>query len=320
MKSENLDNPPDPDSRPLRASAGAIVRELLDNDSLSDVDIIPDGELSRRIERFYGQRGTEPRFTDSPTRRSMTSQPDPDSPRRLPPPNVESSPLFVLPPPSTNPPPAEPSPRERIGARLSSMTARRGRPRITASDRYMDRHRIVAEAERHRALQSPGTLSGNGLADLQHAGRQLEAASSNLRETASSNLRALLDDPIPSLSSPTLSAQEYSGEAEHNRRAKRRKLDDKDKADTISYTGFSYGKYGQVEPGKLKMEIVSCDGGMYEEPLGGNYRAENILQNDATVYCTKSNRCNLVLRHQGGTVFCLKELIIKAPHTGYTAP
>jgi hypothetical protein len=44
------------------------------------------------------------------------------------------------------------------------------------------------------------------------------------------------------------------------------------------------------------------------------------LKNDATVYCTKSNRCNLVLRHQGATVFSLKELIIKAPHSGYTAP
>lgn len=137
-------------------------------------------------------------------------------------------------------------------------------------------------------------------------------------ENSVSSLRSLLDDTIPSLSSPTLEAQEYSGEAEHNRRVKRRKLDT-DKTDS-EFRGFKYGRYGQVEPGKLKMEIVSCDGGMYDEHPPGNYAAENVLRNDGTVYCTKSNRCNLVLRHQGATVFSLKELIIKAPHSGYTAP
>jgi hypothetical protein len=95
-------------------------------------------------------------------------------------------------------------------------------------------------------------------------------------------------------------------------------MDHTDKLDS-EFAGFSYGKYGQVEPGKLKMEIVSCDGGIYQEH-GGDYSAENILKNDGTVYCTKSNRCNLVLRHQGATVFSLKELVIKAPHSGYTAP
>jgi hypothetical protein len=111
---------------------------------------------------------------------------------------------------------------------------------------------------------------------------------------------------------------EYSGEAAHNRRVKRRKLD----SDSVEpeFTGFRYGRYGQVEPGRLKMEIVSCDGGIYQEHSGRDYAAENILRNDDTVYCTKSNRCNLVLRHQGGTVFSLKELMIKAPHSGYTAP
>jgi hypothetical protein len=175
---------------------------------------------------------------------------------------------------------------------------------MSPSDRYMERARAV--------LGESSNGTGNGLADLQHAGRQLEQASSNLR--------ALLDDPVPNISSPALDPQEYSGEAEHNRRAKRRKLDS-DKLDS-TFSGFSYGRYGQVEPGKLKMEIVSCDGGIFQDHGGNysNYSAENVLKHDSSVYCTKSNRCNLVLRHQGATVFSLKELIIKAPHSGYTAP
>jgi hypothetical protein len=205
--------------------------------------------------------------------------------------SMDGSPLFVLPPQ----PAGEPAPRP---SRLGSLIARRGRPRLGASDRYLERHRLL----------NGESAANNGLADLQHAGRQLEAASSNLR--------SLLDDPIPDLSPPSHEPPEYS-EAEHGRRTKRRKLDT-DRLDS-GFAGFTYGKYGQVEPGKLKMEIVSCDGGIYQEH-GGDYSAENVLRSDGTVYCTKSNRCNLVLRHQGATVFCLKELIIKAPHSGYTAP
>jgi hypothetical protein len=59
------------------------------------------------------------------------------------------------------------------------------------------------------------------------------------------------------------------------------------------------------------MEIVSCDGGMFSNQL--SYSAENILKNDNSVYCTKGNRCNIVLRHQGSTAFTLSELVIKAP-------
>jgi hypothetical protein len=164
---------------------------------------------------------------------------------------------------------------------------------------------------RSEALENiaPGRGLGTGLADLQQAGRRLEAASSSLR--------ALLDDPVPEISSPPLEPNHYPEEADYNRRAKRRKLD----SDNLNpgFKGFSYGRYGQVEPGKLKMEIVSCDGGIFDHH-SGNYAAENVLRSDDTVYCTKSNRCNLILQHHGATVFNLKELVIKAPHSGYTAP
>lgn len=57
--------------------------------------------------------------------------------------------------------------------------------------------------------------------------------------------------------------------------------------------------------------MVSCDGGMFSNEFA--YAVENILKNDSSVYCTKGNRCNIVLRHQGDTPFTLKELLIKGP-------
>ena len=139
---------------------------------------------------------------------------------------------------------------------------------------------------------------------------------------ASSNLSSLLDQPIPRIGSPEVNAREYSGEAEVNRRrAKRRKLDD-----DLSYAGhlrgFRYGHRGQVVPGPLKMEIVSCDGGLHTEAArhGREYWPENVLRNDKSVYCTDNNKCNLILRHMGETTFCLKKLVIKAPERGFTAP
>lgn len=104
--------------------------------------------------------------------------------------------------------------------------------------------------------------------------------------------------------------------ADANRRIKRRKLDTE--RSTPTYKGFRYGRYGQIEPGQLSMEIVSCDGGLYSDEH--SYPPENILKNDSSVYCTKSNRCNIVLKHQGGTVFSLQELVIKAPGSKFSCP
>ncbi|KAI5459869.1 hypothetical protein BGZ63DRAFT_359154 [Mariannaea sp. PMI_226] len=138
---------------------------------------------------------------------------------------------------------------------------------------------------------------------------------SYIHDNADSHLRLLVDIQnqippeypvhIPNFS-PPLRPQDNS---DFIRRPKRRKLD----SDRLvpSFKGFRYGKYGQVEPGQLRMEIVSCDGGMFSNET--SYSAENILKDDLSVYCTKGQRCNIVLRHQGATVFTLQELVIKAP-------
>lgn len=128
--------------------------------------------------------------------------------------------------------------------------------------------------------------------------------------------------PVPRIGSPDITAQEYSGEAQVNRenrwRAKRRKIEADDLSD--GFRGATYGHRGQVVSGPLKMEIVSCDGGQYSEPNGDSSWPENVLQDDSSVYCTKGDRCNIILRHQKGTPFSLRKLVIKAPKNDFDAP
>ncbi|KAL1854900.1 hypothetical protein VTK73DRAFT_8647 [Phialemonium thermophilum] len=166
-----------------------------------------------------------------------------------------------------------------------------------------------------RPSSSMSTPSGSNGRSSRHPARE-----SNL-EDANSQLLALLQyDSHVAASSSTLpdATTSYSSQdhGEDGRRAKRRRLDSERTGS--SFRSFRYGKYGQVEPGELVMEIVSCDGGLYSNEA--SYAAENILKDDASVYCTKGNRCNIVLKHQGGTIFDLKELVIKAPGFNYSSP
>ncbi|KAK3179389.1 hypothetical protein K4F52_009134 [Lecanicillium sp. MT-2017a] len=151
--------------------------------------------------------------------------------------------------------------------------------------------------------------------------RSLDEANSHLRALLQMTPHASLSTPLlpPSYSPPPPAApqppqqrpqqQQQESSDESSRRSKRRKVDADRHA--AGFQGFCYGHYGQVEPGELHMEMVSCDGGMFSNEL--SYAAENILKNDNSVYCTKGNRCNIVLRHQGSTAFTLSELVIKAP-------
>ena len=130
-----------------------------------------------------------------------------------------------------------------------------------------------------------------------------------------------LPEPHPHINPVDMATAEYSGEAEVNRRRKRRKVDD-DHAD-IGMKGFRYGWKGQVVPGQLKMEIHECDGGLHSEAAAQDhqqYRQDNLLRNDKSVYCTDKSKCNVILRHLGETCFTLKKVVIKAPERGFTAP
>jgi len=218
-----------------------------------------------------------------------------------PPPSVPNAPASQ----ASNPPSLPPL--RSYFTRSSSNMSTSGGNGGGRPTRYRAGERFSAErfSERHRP-----TLDHSRFEDLEL----------NL-ENANSQLRALLDrtngDPMLSSLSPPLMSPSYSQDlSEDSRRIKRRKLDSD--RPSSSFTGFRYGRYGQVEPGPLTMELVSCDGGIYSE--GSAYAAENILKNDDSVYCTKGNRCNIVIRHQGATAFSLQELIIKAPGQNYSAP
>lgn len=130
------------------------------------------------------------------------------------------------------------------------------------------------------------------------------------------------EQPPPPIEPSEVAIQEYLEEAEVNGesrwRAKRRKLDDGTFEDDSK--SFVYGYKGSVMEGPLRMEIVSCDGGEYSEPNGDSSLPQHALRDDSTVYCTKSNRCNMLLKHIGGMPFSLTKVTIKAPDDGYDAP
>ena len=131
----------------------------------------------------------------------------------------------------------------------------------------------------------------------------------------------LLDPPLPRMNSLDVASAEYSGEAEVNRRRKRPKLDHNHMSSESQK--FHYDWKGRTVPGRLKMQVHECDGGLLPDLSNHHaerYQLENILVNDQSVYCTKRSRCNIVFKHLGEVCFSMTKIIIKAPEKGFTAP
>ena len=193
-------------------------------------------------------------------------------------------------------------------------------PGITSNTNGSTRPLQTMMRPRHGTIRHRPRPSPQGQEILNDTGGSVQMAVERLNE-ASSNLSSLLDQPIPRIGSPDLNTREYSGEAEMNRRRKRRKLDTE--ISTIGHlSGFSYGHFGQVISAPLRMELLSCDGGIHQKAArsGNEYCPQNVLRNDRSVYCTNESKCNILLRQIGETPFNLKKLVIKAPERGYTAP
>lgn len=193
-----------------------------------------------------------------------------------------------------------------IGVSLSEIqaptSAIRSRPFEPSSDRLI-------RPVRHRRHDRPNFSANAGT---------IHQAVESLNRT-SPGISSLPPEPVLLLNTPySAASRAHSGEDSSRRRAKRRKLDEDY---PLEFKAINYGYRGQVVSGALKMEIVSCDGGLHADSRHGReYWPENILRNDKSVYCTDSSKCNIIMRHQGGTAFCLKKLVIKAPDRGFTAP
>ncbi|KAK8041908.1 hypothetical protein PG993_006431 [Apiospora rasikravindrae] len=334
-------------------SADEIIRSILDDQTSTSAEISPSGELFRAIERFHANAHRRPGLVQSARRdlvrshlnrwasaSASASATASTAPSRSPSLSTTYK-LWGALLASTSFPYREQTPPMMSAPGSSSVPGRSSRwPR--GSDRFSDRNRSNAsnqpttnsgsnsneqsdhmmqslfEQQNPRRPRGNRTERGHSQLDSAYSPRQFE-------EDPGTQLRALLDfTNAPGLQSyseiPLLSdfgGLQPSESTDEGRRAKRRKLDS-DRLAT-GFKGFRYGKFGQVEPGTLTMEMVSCDGGIYSDE-GQSYAAENILKNDPTVYCTKGPRCNIVLRHQGATAFTLKELVIRAPRSNYTSP
>lgn len=170
-------------------------------------------------------------------------------------------------------------------------TANPNRPRATPSERYL--RRTQARIREHRASLESAADSFDTLSDV-----PLNNPYTNNTRPASSGADTITD----------------------RRQTKRRKLDHKSST-SCAYDGFKYGYKGQVVAGRLKMQVVSCDGGeYYERDNPALYTVHNVLKNDKSVYCSESPRCNLLLRHIGNAPFTLEKIVIRAPDRGFTAP
>jgi hypothetical protein len=193
--------------------------------------------------------------------------------------------------------------------------------RMQEGTRNLESHPTRAQIRRSRSNAAyQGSTLNAGLRPRDGEGLVPSYLDDRPRPARTALYNHLFDDEPPSTIRPhsLMPALQHDSDEDVERpRAKRIKLDADDRSEGIR--GFRYGHYGQVVPGALGMEIISCDGGSYE-PQGESSCPGNILLNDDSVYCTKRDRCNIILRHQGATPFCLKKLVIRAPKSGFDSP
>ncbi|KAF2868311.1 hypothetical protein BDV95DRAFT_579581 [Massariosphaeria phaeospora] len=206
-------------------------------------------------------------------------------------------------------------------------TARRP-PRPPRRSMLIERPRDTSTAD--AASESPRPPSATGSRPrATPSERYLRRHNARLREQPSADMDSTPDpwDPLGDAPMPNVFALAHArdprprsppGElVDQRRQTKRRKLAH-DASPAAQYHAFRYGYKGQVVPGRLKMEVVSCDGGEYSS--SGLYKIHNVLRNDKSVYCSESSHCNLLLKHISEAPFALDKVVIRAPDRGFTAP
>jgi hypothetical protein len=222
------------------------------------------------------------------------------------------------PPPAHHvaPAPRPPPSRTRQTARRGTLHRLFGPPRDSDPLDNLSRRPTTANPNRPRAQPSERYL--------RRSSARIREARADM-ESAADLLDSLSDIPINNpfiMPNSGLRARSPIVDVGSDRRqTKRRKLDH-NAGHKPEFDGFKYGYKGQVVPGRLRMEILSCDGGEYfdkDHPLG-LHNVRNVLKNDSSVYCSESSRCNLLLKHIGDAPFSLEKIVIRAPDRGFTAP
>ncbi|TKA76569.1 hypothetical protein B0A55_04056 [Friedmanniomyces simplex] len=169
-------------------------------------------------------------------------------------------------------------------------------------------------AQLRRALQDTSELAQEtgGMADTERRPRTSLLSPINRRRQRS---------PSPDSGADGSSREATTAREGRGQRNKRRRLN-VDAAPAPAPPPIKYGHFGQVEPGRLKLEIISCDGGEHVDPRhpGLYLGVKNILQHDKSVYCSVRRGCNIILKHADDTPFCLEKLHIVGPEHGFTAP
>jgi len=109
---------------------------------------------------------------------------------------------------------------------------------------------------------------------------------------------------------------ERSNEGRIARTRKRRKLDDGSSDDGNIIP--SYGLEGMLVPGALKMKVVGNDSNhesLTPQEEAAKFKLSTPGNTDS--YRSKRNKCNILLKHQGGWPFSLTKIVIKVPRHDY---
>jgi hypothetical protein len=111
-----------------------------------------------------------------------------------------------------------------------------------------------------------------------------------------------------------------TSEQTEGRSAKRRRLNAE--SPPPAKKAHKYGYYGQVESGRLRMEIVSNDGGEHQDRRNPDIYlgADNMLKTDKSVFCSERTSAGILLRHFDETPFSLEKIHIAGPEHGFSAP
>ncbi|RMZ85974.1 hypothetical protein DV737_g218, partial [Chaetothyriales sp. CBS 132003] len=185
----------------------------------------------------------------------------------------------------------------------------------------------------HAPTPPPAGLSPSNLVRTRRrAFRPSERLTRSMRQRLASTADSIISSSSPSSSSVpppprplsprprSDSAQRDYADSSYGRdtrnRAKRRKLDDGSYDDQPK--ALTYGHKGQVVPGQLRLELVSCDGREYADPrMPVNSWPQTVLEDNVSAYCPNSNRCNMLFKHSSGMPFALTKIVIKVPRSGY---